>query len=148
MLNCTHVNLLAHSYETYVSNEFQKIVNQGKKNGTIFKHGVSLYERNEIIKILNMSFHPDIIQIPFNILDNRLYCDGTIKKLHQLKILIQARSVFLQGLFYLSEKFWKNTYPNAYDSLINLKGLARVAKLSLSEFSLSISLVSSIVSSS
>ena len=55
-----------------------------------------------------MSFHPEIIQIPINILDNRLYCDGTIKRLHQLKILIQARSVFLQGLFYLSKKVSKN----------------------------------------
>ena len=98
MLNCSHVNLLAHSFETYVSSEFQRIVNQGKKNGIIVKHGVSLYEKNEIIKILNMSFRPDIIQIPINILDNRLYCDGTLKELHQLKILIQARSVFLQGL--------------------------------------------------
>ena len=45
MLNCNHVNLLAHSFETYASNEFQKIVNQGKKNGIILKHGVSLYEK-------------------------------------------------------------------------------------------------------
>ena len=71
MLNCSHVNLLAHSFKTYVSNEFQKIVDQGKKNGIILKHGVSLYEKSEIIKILNMSFHPEIIQIPINILDNR-----------------------------------------------------------------------------
>ena len=136
MLNCAQVNLLAHSYQTFVSNEFQKIVNQGKKNGIILKHGVSLYEKKEIINILNMSFRPDIIQIPINILDNRLYCDGTLKKLHQLKILVQARSVFLQGLFYLSEKVWKNSYPKAYDSLLNLKELAKVVKLSLPEFSL------------
>ena len=83
-----------------------------------------------------MSFRPDIIQIPINILDNRLYCDGTLKELHQLKILIQARSVFLQGLFYLSEKRWKNSYPKAYDSLIKLKELAKIVKLSLPEFSL------------
>ena len=136
MLNCAHVNLLAHSFETYLSNEFQKIVNRGKKNGIILKHGVSLYEKNEIIKILDMSFRPDIIQVPINILDNRFYCDGTLKKLHQLKIIIQARSVFLQGLFFLSEKLWKNSYPKAYDSLINLKKLAGVVKLSLPEFSL------------
>ena len=136
MLNCTHVNLLAHSYKTYVSNEFRKVVDKGKNNGTILKHGVSLYEKSEIIKILNMSFHPDIIQIPINILDNRLYCDGIIKRLHQMKILVQARSIFLQGLFYLTEKLWKNTYPQAYDSLINLKELAGIANLSLSEFSL------------
>ena len=136
MLNCAHVNLLAHSFETYVSNEFQKIVNRGKKTGIILKHGVSLYEKNEIIKILDMSFRPDIIQVPINILDNRFYCDGTLKKLHQLKIIIQARSVFLQGLFFLSEKLWKNSYPKAYGSLINLKELAGVVKLSLPEFSL------------
>ena len=135
MLNCSHVNLLAHSFKTYVSNEFQKIVDQGKKWHNL-SMGYPYMKKVKLLKFLNMSFHPEIIQIPINILDNRLYCDGTIKRLHQLKILIQARSVFLQGLFYLSEKFWKNRYNKAYDSLTNLKGLARAAKLSLSEFSL------------
>lgn len=136
MLNCTHVNLLAHSFKTYASNEFRKVVDEGKNNGTILKHGVSLYEKSEIIKIINMSFSPDIIQIPINILDNRLYCDGIIERLYQLKILIQARSIFLQGLFYLPEKIWKNMYPQAYNTLKNLKELAGIANLSLSEFSL------------
>ena len=136
MLNCTNVNLLAHSFQTYASNEFREVVDEGKNNGTILKHGVSLYEKSEIIKILDMSFPPDIIQIPINILDNRLYCDGIIKRLYQLKIRIQARSIFLQGLFYLPGKIWKNKYSQAYNTLKNLKELAGIANLSLSEFSL------------
>ena len=47
--------------------------------------GYPYTKKIEIIKILNMSFHPDIIQIPINILDNRLYCDGTIKKTSSIK---------------------------------------------------------------
>ena len=59
---------------------------------------------DEINKVLGSFIKPEVIQIPLNILDTRLYRSGVTRKLHSKNIEIHARSVFLQGLFYL-EKF-------------------------------------------
>ena len=38
------------------------------------------------------------MQLPFNVFDQRLLLDGTLKRLKDLGIEIHARSIFLQGL--------------------------------------------------
>ena len=60
------------------------------------KIGVSIYEPNDLKKILKL-FRPDIVQFPFNILDDYFYRSGWLKKLKKLKIECHARSIFLQG---------------------------------------------------
>jgi len=59
--------------------------------------GFSAYDSAEIDFALQM-FQPDVIQIPLNIFDQRLITSGHIKKLTNMGIRIQARSIFLQGL--------------------------------------------------
>ena len=65
------------------------------------KIGVSVYNLEDILKIIDIKT-PDVIQLPLNILDTRLYRDGTLNMLNNLNVIIQVRSIFLQGLFYLS----------------------------------------------
>ena len=43
---------------------------------------------------------PDIIQIPYNILDNRFEKGGWLNLLTKDKVIIHARSIFLQGLLF------------------------------------------------
>ena len=61
------------------------------------KIGVSAYNSHQIDRVTRL-FKPDIIQLPFNVLDQRLLRDGTLSFLKTLGIEVHARSAFLQGL--------------------------------------------------
>lgn len=68
-----------------------------KNQGLVEKIGFSAYNSKQINNALSL-FKPDIIQIPFNVFDQRLLNDGTLNILKNQKIEVHARSVFLQGL--------------------------------------------------
>ena len=69
-----------------------------KVSGNINKIGVSVYTNQEALDIIN-NFDIDIIQLPFNLLDNNNKRSLLFKELKDKKIEIHARSIFLQGLF-------------------------------------------------
>lgn len=66
--------------------------------GVVHKIGISVYFWNEIVTTLKLA-RPDIIQLPINVLDQRLVSE--LGKLKELRIEIHARSIFLQGLLLL-----------------------------------------------
>ena len=68
-----------------------------KKKKYVKKIGISVYDPDEIVKIIKI-WTPDIIQLPVNILDQRFLKNNLLSKLKKLKIEIFARSCFLQGL--------------------------------------------------
>lgn len=61
--------------------------------------GVSIYTDREIDFILNENL-VDRVQLPFNLLDNSSLRKESILKLRSKGIKVDARSVFLQGLFF------------------------------------------------
>lgn len=75
-----------------------------KSEKLIKKIGISIYEPSELDKILAY-FDFDIIQSPFNILDNRLLTSGWLKRLNSRHVEVHIRSVFLQGLLLMDSKF-------------------------------------------
>lgn len=77
------------------------IMKEWKKEGRIQKIGVSVYDREEI-NFLRTHFGFDLIQIPLNIFDQRLIKDGTLTELKKRNCEIHARSIFLQGVVFLS----------------------------------------------
>jgi aryl-alcohol dehydrogenase-like predicted oxidoreductase len=68
-----------------------------KKKKIIKKIGISIYDSHEIQKIWKF-WKPDLIQVPFNPLDNRILDSGWVDVFKKFKVKIFARSVFLQGL--------------------------------------------------
>ena len=72
-------------------------MNELKERGRVTKIGVSVYTSGQIERVLN-SFQVDIIQLPLNVMDQRLVKNGGLKKIKENGIEIHARSVFLQGL--------------------------------------------------
>ncbi|MDP1672295.1 MAG: aldo/keto reductase [Burkholderiales bacterium] len=68
-----------------------------KSQGLIKKIGVSVYDQLELDAILSR-YTIDMIQLPFNVLDQRLLENGTLSRLNKDGIEIHARSIFLQGL--------------------------------------------------
>jgi aryl-alcohol dehydrogenase-like predicted oxidoreductase len=72
-----------------------------KDAGLVSRIGISAYfEQNP--RALAERFRPDVMQLPISMLDQRLVCDGSLERLAELGIEIHARSIFLQGLPFLS----------------------------------------------
>ena len=92
--------LLLHNVDSLLSkngNEIYKNIKNMKRIGLTNKIGISIYDFNILDKILK-KFKFDLIQAPFNILDQRLVTTGWLKKLKKRKIKVYVRSIFLQGI--------------------------------------------------
>ncbi|APA67005.1 aldo/keto reductase [Janthinobacterium sp. 1_2014MBL_MicDiv] len=74
-----------------------------KQRGLVSKIGVSVYTGQQIDAVLER-FPIDLIQLPVNVLDQRLLHSGHLRKLKQAGVEIHARSVFLQGLLLMAPK--------------------------------------------
>lgn len=68
-----------------------------KKNNKIKNIGISIHNPIFLKKII-IKYKIDIVQVPFNIFDNRIYDQGIVFLLKKKKIKIHCRSIFLQGL--------------------------------------------------
>ena len=86
-----------------------------KEEGIVSKIGVSIYNPDQLKKILKL-YDLDIIQAPMNILDRRLINSGWLKKLNQMDIEIHIRSIFLQGLL-LMEPHLRPNYFDKWNSI-------------------------------
>jgi aryl-alcohol dehydrogenase-like predicted oxidoreductase len=68
-----------------------------REAGTVAKIGVSAYDRAQVdLALERLSL--DIVQVPVNLLDQRLLQDGTLDRLKRRSVEIHARSAFLQGI--------------------------------------------------
>jgi aryl-alcohol dehydrogenase-like predicted oxidoreductase len=74
-----------------------------KQQGLVKRIGISIYEPEEL-DLLCEYFHFDLIQAPFNIIDNRLHETGWLKRLKDMGAAVHVRSVFMQGLLLMSEQ--------------------------------------------
>lgn len=68
-----------------------------KKDGCIRRIGLSAYTGAEVDAALKR-YDIDLIQIPINVLDQRLVLGGQLQRLRERGVEIHVRSVFLQGL--------------------------------------------------
>jgi aryl-alcohol dehydrogenase-like predicted oxidoreductase len=81
-----------------------------QQEGLIQKIGISIYDPAELDPILSI-FAMDLIQAPFNILDQRLIHSGLMDSLIQLGIEIHTRSIFLQGLLLMNSEERMRRFP-------------------------------------
>ena len=128
--------ILAHSANLFVDPIFQSRLQEIKDRELIKSIGVSLYSEEEINQMLDSKIKPDVIQLPMNILDTRLYRSGVLSKLFDREIEIHVRSVFLQGLFYLSQDQLKSRFNDVVPYVNRLESIAAGNGLRLSELAL------------
>lgn len=72
-----------------------------KIQGLVEKVGVSVYEREELDRLLD-KYSFDLIQVPLNVFDQRLLKDDYLRTLKNQGIEIHVRSIFLQGILLMS----------------------------------------------
>ena len=105
--------LLVHSCNDLLKPGGEKIFREMERLreiGMVKKIGVSVYSSKQIAAILG-KFNIDLIQLPINILDQRLVSGGQLTRLKNHGVEIHARSVFLQGLLLMSP----NNIPSWFD---------------------------------
>lgn len=85
-----------------------------KNEGLVEKIGVSVYTQKQIDNILER-YSVDVLQVPINVLDQRLVLSGHLRKMKKLGIEIHARSIFLQGLLLMNPEH----LPSYFDSIKN-----------------------------
>ncbi len=101
-----------------------------KEEGLVDKIGVSIYHPDEVVTFLNTGIF-EVIQLPISLLDIRLIKNGLLHKLHQKGILIFARSIFLQGLFFLDYEKLPSHLAFAKDYLKQVHQIAEKAGVSV-----------------
>ena len=90
-----------HSFKDFMINidKDAQVLDKIKDSGLAQKIGVSVYTNDEIEELLNHK-NIDLIQLPFNLLDNEYQRKNILEKAKKRNIEIHTRSVFLQGLFF------------------------------------------------
>ena len=82
-----------------ISSSFNKL----KKENRIELSGVSVYTIEHVKEFLNQNEF-DVIQIPINIFNSKIINSGLLSELKKSNKIIFARSIYLQGLFFLNPK--------------------------------------------
>ncbi len=131
-LNVEQVDgLLIHNIDDTKDKQFSILLdrlNKLKKEGLIKKIGFSVYMPEQVDFLLD-TFDFDLIQVPFNVFDDRLTRGGQLRALKNRGIEVHARSVFLQGVLLdfnnLSDYFltWEGQF-NEYQAMVKKNGLS------------------------
>ena len=106
-----------------------------KLKGKIKKIGYSLYEPSKLLKLLEAKLIPDIVQIPYNILDRKF--EPYFSLLKENNIEIHIRSVFLQGLLFKSVDELNSKFKDLISPFNELKEIQAKAKLEILSLALS-----------
>jgi aryl-alcohol dehydrogenase-like predicted oxidoreductase len=92
---------LFHSFESYQLNKDEIVkLSALKAQGQIESIGVSAYTNLQIEEILQDEFI-NIVQLPFNLLDNINLRGEMLSKINDSGKIVHTRSAFLQGLFFV-----------------------------------------------
>ena len=114
-LNANPYAILAHSSDIYSKSLFQDQILK-LKNKLPFKLGVSIYTIEEIERVFYSKLKLDLIQLPLNILDTKIFKKWIAKKLlKEVESKYTLDSYFCQGLLYFSNDQILKTFPGLYE---------------------------------
>ena len=136
--------LLIHDFSGFHDNiNIWEDLSNIKKQGKIEKIGFSLYLPNELEFILKHNIAPDIVQVPYSILDRRF--EPYFETLKNQGIEIHIRSVFLQGLVYLDSNSLTGNLVTADKPLEQLRQIAMSNDIPIGAICLNYVLLNSLV---
>lgn len=114
---------LVHKFDNIIARkELWDELESLKRQGLVSKIGVSLYLTNELEYLLNSGIRFDIAQVPYNIFDQRF--ETYFPLLKEMGIEIHARSVFLQGLFFLEGDRFDREFEPAKRAMDKLRDIS------------------------
>lgn len=110
-------------------------LNQLIADGKIGEFGISAYHPEDVDRALEA---PGLatVQIPFNLFDRRMEKSGTIARCKAAGVTVFARSLFLQGLFFLDPETLPEHLVEAAEPLRQLHALAHKMSRTVTEVAL------------
>ncbi|MCA2770971.1 MAG: aldo/keto reductase [Cytophagales bacterium] len=133
-----------HRCEDLGRSDVDQELNSLKLKGYIKKIGVSIYTNSEFKRAIETE-NIDVIQIPFNLLDNFSKRGSLIQSAKEQGKEIQCRSVFLQGLFFMESNNLPAKLKDLIPYLNKLKELAQKMKISVEGMALKYALNQSLI---
>jgi aryl-alcohol dehydrogenase-like predicted oxidoreductase len=121
-----------HSFIEYKSHSLKSFFDQLISKGQIKNIGVSVYTNEEFEAVINDPFI-NVIQIPFNLFDNFSQRGKLILKAKTASKIIQIRSIFLQGLFFIEPDNLKGNTVEFQDEIGILRNIAQDCSISISD---------------
>jgi len=112
------------------------VVKELQEEGLIRKGGISLYYPDEVLVIADENVL-QAVQVPVSVFDQRIVNNGGLKRLSEHGNVMFARSVFLQGLFFLDDERIPSHLPEAVPFLRKLRLLAQKADMDIAQFAFS-----------
>lgn len=133
----TVFGLLLHDSELLYrwSQKHSSLVQQLVKDKKIDYFGVSIYS-NEDFELAINNDNIQIIQIPFNLFDQRAVTQRWLERAKEANKLIFIRSIFLQGLFFMNKDELKGNLAKVKPYLERLKELEQKLNLSTAELAM------------
>ncbi|MEY3501424.1 MAG: hypothetical protein RL308_3097 [Bacteroidota bacterium] len=126
---------MLHSMDDYFKEGLVDKLFEIKLLGKVKKIGVSIYHLEEL-QLLMDDTRIDIIQLPFNVLDNHNIKGDLLQQAKLKGKEIHTRSVFLQGLFFKTIENLDPKFENLKIALIQLKNIALKADISIESLAL------------
>ena len=112
---------------------------------TIFKNekkisniGFSVNEISDANKIIELNLKPDLVQLPFNLFDNRF--QKYINHFKKCGTMVYSRSTFLQGMFFIEPKNLKGKIKSFEIPLKILKSISSSEGIEISDLALNYSI--------
>ena len=133
-LNTTTLDgVLFHDFKQYLNYNYKSQLIELKKNGVIKKIGVSIYNIEEGLILLNDD-DIDIIQLPFNYLDHQWINNSKFMELIETTNKdIYIRSIFLQGILINDFQFWpfQNRFETIYQKISDFCNINQISKIEM-----------------
>ncbi len=110
-----------------------------KNRGLIGQIGVSVYTNEEFARVVEAK-EVDVIQFPFNLLDNRSLRGDLMEHAKRSGKTLHTRSVFLQGLFFKDPEDLPGTLASLRKYLRKLHALAKENRIGIQDLALNYAL--------
>jgi aryl-alcohol dehydrogenase-like predicted oxidoreductase len=106
-----------------------------KRDGVVARIGISIYD-SETARLLAGRYAVDIVQIPFNLFDQRIMQDGFLDFCRSHSIAVHARSIFLQGVALMQADDLPANLTGLHPNLQRLETLAQTTQRSAADLAL------------
>ncbi len=117
---------LIHSFGTWkrYGNIIVPVLQSLCRDKIIGNYGVSVYHPEEIVEITRETGDELVFEFPLNLFDQRFLIDGFMEDLNSRGFSFFARSVFLQGLFFLQYGALNGRFVQVKDRLRKIRDLS------------------------
>jgi aryl-alcohol dehydrogenase-like predicted oxidoreductase len=118
--------LLLHNFDTLqrFKDVLTATLEEYVRNGMIGRYGVSIYHPHEAKNALESGLGLAAVQFPLNIFDRRFLKGDLLANLRKACVRLDARSAFLQGLFFLPPQGLSEQFDPAKEKLKRLSAIA------------------------